>query len=209
MEESQAIDLLKQGNLRGLDTLVQQYYFRAVKTAYLIIQDRDEAEDVVQNAFLHAYEKIDQLRGEQFGPWFLRSVVNASIKAARKQKKQLSLSSEKEGEGQALAELLADRGPSPESQVEMDELVQAVRLALQRLPAEQRAALVLKYYLEMSEAEMALELSRPRTTIKWRLYSARQRLKDLLSPSFDPARSNPSRQTTPTKKADQEAPHEK
>lgn len=204
MEESQAIDLLKQGNLRGLDTLVQQYYFRAVKTAFLITQDRAAAEDIVQNAFLHAYEKIDQLRGEQFGPWFLRSVVNAAIKAARKQKNQLSLSSENDGEGLALAELLADGRPSPESQVEMDELVQEVRQALQRLPAEQRAALVLKYYLEMNEAEMALTLERPRTTIKWRLYTARQRLKGMLQPSVYPARSNPPRSTTPSKKRKQE-----
>ena len=86
----------------------------------------------------------------------------------------------------------------------MDELVQEVRQALQRLPAEQRAALVLKYYLEMSEAEMALTLERPRTTIKWRLYTARQRLKGMLQPSVYPARSNPPRSTTPSKKRKQE-----
>src|SRR5512136_1177760 len=98
MEEKQAVRLLKDGDLKGLDILTELYYFRAVKTAYLIVQDRYEAEDIAQNAFLHACEKIDQLASDRFGPWFLRSVVNASIKAARKQKKRISLNAETEGE---------------------------------------------------------------------------------------------------------------
>src|SRR5512139_102189 len=92
MDELGAIDLLKEGDLQGLETLAQLYYFRAVKAAYLIVQDRAEAEDIVQDAFLHACEKIHQLSSDRFGPWFLRSVVNASIKSARKQKSQLSFS---------------------------------------------------------------------------------------------------------------------
>jgi len=191
MEEQQAIRLLKDGDLKGLDLLIQLYYFRAVKTAYLIVQDRDEAEDIVQNAFLHACEKIDQLASDRFGPWFLRSVVNTSIKVARKQEKQISLNSETGEETQTLEDLLADRQPSPETQVEMVELSQEVWQALRQLSADQRAAVVLKYYLEMSEVEMTAQLKRPRSTIKWRLYSARERLKDLLRPHVFLSQSNP------------------
>jgi len=200
MEEHQAVQLLKKGDLQGLDTLVQLYYFRAVKTAYLILQDRAAAEDIVQNAFLHACEKIAQLSSDRFGPWFLRSVVNASLKAARRQKTQLSLSAEVDRDDQSLEDLLADQRPTPESQVEMDELAQEVRQALRRLPAEQRAALVLKYYLELSEVEMVVQLNRPLSTIKWRLYSARQRLKDLLQPYFYPVQSKLPRSTDPDRK---------
>jgi RNA polymerase sigma-70 factor (ECF subfamily) len=185
MEEQRAIHLLKQGDLQGLDFLVKRYYYRAVKSAYLILQDHAEAENIVQNAFLHAYENINQLASARFGPWFLRSVVNASLKAAQRQKKHTSLDAEVEG--QSLADLLADQKPMPESEVEMDELVQAVRGALARLPAEQRAALVMKYYLELSEAEMVTKLDRPLSTVKWRLYTARQRLKNILQPYFSKA----------------------
>jgi RNA polymerase sigma-70 factor (ECF subfamily) len=132
MEEKQAIDLLKLGDLQGFETLIQLYYFQAVKTAYLIVQDREEAEDIVQTAFLHASEKIDQLVSDRFGPWFLRSVVNASIKVARKQKRQVSLDTEGVGEAQTLEEILDDRQPSPETQVEMGELSQAVWQALRQ-----------------------------------------------------------------------------
>jgi RNA polymerase sigma-70 factor (ECF subfamily) len=192
MEEQHAIRLLKAGDLKGLDPLIQLYYFRAVKTAYLIVQYRDEAEDIVQNAFLHACKKINQLASDRFGPWFLRSVMHASIKVARKQKKLISLNTETDDEAQTLEDLLVDRQPSPETQVEKEELAQKVWQALRQLTADQRAAVVLKYYLDMSEVEMTAELNRPVSTIKWRLYAARERLKDLLRPYFFQTQSNPT-----------------
>jgi RNA polymerase sigma-70 factor (ECF subfamily) len=193
MDEQAAIKLLKEGDLQGLETLIQLYYFRAVKAAYLIIQDRPQAEDIVQEAYLHACEKIHQLESDRFGPWFLRSVINASLKAARKQKSQLSLSAEAGAESPSLEDLLADDQPSPETSIEMDELTQQIWQALQHLTAEQRVAVVLKYYLEMSESEVSVHLNRPLSTVKWRLFTARQRLKKILSPNFDPQTPNPGR----------------
>ena len=190
MDEQQAINLLKRGDLKGLDVLVPLYYTRAVKTAYLIVQDRDEAEDIVQNAFLHACEKISQLAADRFGPWFLRSVVNASIKAARRQKRQVSLSAQVGEAPQALEDLLVDRQLSPEAQVETSELSQAVWRALQALSPGQRAAVVMKYYLEMSEAELTGEFNQPVSTVKWRLYTARQKLRNLLHPYVVPPKAS-------------------
>ncbi len=191
MEEGQAIRLLKAGDLAGLDALSRQYYDRAVRAAYLILHDRAEAEDIVQNAFLHAYDKIHQLASDRFGPWFLRSVVHAAIKAARKQQRQVSLSAPAGEADQSFEDLLEDRLPSPETQVEQAELRQAVWEALQRLSVEQRAAVVMKYYLGFSEAEIMAELHQPLSTVKGRLYAARQRLKDLLRPSHANGQSTP------------------
>ncbi|MBN2145960.1 MAG: sigma-70 family RNA polymerase sigma factor [Anaerolineales bacterium] len=190
MEELEAICLLKRGDLNGLDPLVQLYYFPAVKAAYLIVQDRAAAEDIVQDAFLHACQKIDQLASDRFGPWFLRSVVHAAIKAARKQKKLLSLDAAGD-QAQSLEDVLIDRQPSPETLAEVRDRSRQVWQALSRLPAEQRAAVVLKYYLELSEKEMSRVLHCPLTTIKWRLYAARQRLRQLLPADFFPVESSP------------------
>lgn len=195
MDEQQAILLLKKGDLAGLDMLVQQYYFRAVKTAYLILQDRDEAEDIVQTAFLHACDKIDQLASDRFGPWFLRSVVHAAIKAGKKHSRQISLNAEKGAETQSFEDLLEDRRPSPEALVEISELSQEVWQALGQLSPDQRAAVVLKYYLDKSELEISAELKHPVSTVKWRLYAARQRLRDLLHP-FAPPPSDSRRRAT-------------
>lgn len=180
MDEGQAIALLKSGDLLGLEVLVHRYYFQAVRASYLIVQDNSQAEDIVQTAFLNAWDKIEQLSSDRFGPWFMRSVIHASIKAAEKQKRLVSLDAE--DEAQHLAEWLMDTNPSIEEQVETDELRWNVWNALGKLNANQRASIVLKYFLDLSEAEIADEFNLPRSTIKWRLYAAREKLRELLNP---------------------------
>jgi len=82
LEEKLAIARLKQGNLDGMEALVKHHQVRAVSAAYLIVRDPFLAEDIVQEAFLRAAERIDQFdESRPFGPWFLRSVINASITA--------------------------------------------------------------------------------------------------------------------------------
>ena len=134
MEEREAVARLKAGDIGGLETLVQMYQVQALRTAYLVTRGRHLAEDIVQTAFLRAYERIGQFDAQRsFGPWFLRSVVNA---------------------------------------------------ALGRLPPEQRTAIVLRYYLGLSEADMAGALACPPGTVKRRLHRARARLRKLLDPIF-------------------------
>jgi len=123
MEEQEAIARLKRGDIGGLEALVRRYQVRAVRTAYLITHDRALAEDIVQAAFLRAYERIGQFdAGRSFGPWFLRSVVNDAVKAAARRKRQVSLKASPEGEGASLADLLADPAPGPDDLVEAAEL---------------------------------------------------------------------------------------
>lgn len=177
MDERQAIARLKQGDWTGLEFLVQQYQARAVHTAYLIIGDSALAEDVVQTAFLRAAQRIGQFDAlRPFQPWFLRSVVNDAIKAAVRQKRAVSLEQVPEG----VMDWLMDTAPQPEELVQAGELRQVVWDALQQLTPEQRAVIVQRHFLGMSEAEMAGRLRRPASTIKWWLHSARERLRTLL-----------------------------
>ena len=179
MNEKQAITRLKQGDLAGLEVLVRSYQLQAIRAASLITGDRSLAEDIVQNAFLRAAERIGQFDAERpFGPWFLRSVVHDAIKAAQRQKRQVSLDDEQDGEPLDLA----DPAPLPEELVEAEETRRAVWRALEQLPPNQRATIVLRYYLDMSEDEMTEELNNPAGTIKWWLHIARQRLERRLYP---------------------------
>ncbi|MBC7251671.1 MAG: sigma-70 family RNA polymerase sigma factor [Anaerolineae bacterium] len=185
MKEQTAIARLKRGDISGLEALVRKYQVQAVRAAYLITRDRALAEDIVQTAFLRAYERIGQFdAGRPFGPWFLRSVVNDAVKAAARREHQVSLetNSEEENDKTSLAEFLADPGPGPDDLVEAAEVRQAVQVALGKLPPAQRAVIVLRYYLDLSEAEMADELACPPGTVKWRLHAARKRLRTLLRP---------------------------
>jgi RNA polymerase sigma-70 factor (ECF subfamily) len=193
MEEQEAIARLKRGDIGGLEALVRKYQVQAVRTAYLIIRDRALAEDIVQTAFLRAYERIGQFdAGRSFGPWFLRSVVNDALKAVAHRKHQVSLKASSEGEETSLADLLADPAPGPDDLVEAAEIRRIVWDALGKLPPAQRAAIVLRYYLDLSGAEMADELACPPGTVKWRLHAARKRLRTLLRPLW-PAASGSER----------------
>lgn len=175
MDELEAIHRLKRGDISGLALLVRRYQVQAVRTAYLITQERNLAEDVVQTAFIQVYRQIDGFDTKRpFAPWFMRSVVNAAVQATRKQHRQISLDSSPFEDG------LPDPAPSPESAVESAEFEQVVWQALQKLSPEQRAAVVLRYYLGFSESEMSDKLDCAPGTVKWRLHSARKQLRILL-----------------------------
>ena len=73
---------MKQGNIDGLETIVKRYERKAIETSYLISHDAALAEDIVQAAFLRAFERIGQFDSQRsFGPWFLRSVINDTLRA--------------------------------------------------------------------------------------------------------------------------------
>ncbi len=181
ISEQQAITLLKNGNINGLSTLVQNYQVKAVHTALVITRDRDLSEDVVQDAFLQSYRKIAQFDDSRpFGPWFLKIVINVAIKAVQKQKRSVPLE-EPEG-GNAIGIWLIDQTKSPENMTESAENRESIWQAMDRLTPNQRATIVLRYFLEKNEREMIQDLGRPSTTIKWWLRVARQRLQTLLEP---------------------------
>ena len=180
MDERKAIERLKGGDPGGLEELVKAHQVRAVRAAYLICRDRPLAEDVVQSAFVKSYEKIkgfDERR--PFGPWFTKMVVNDSIKATSRREKTIRFDGKEDP-----ASLLADPATGPHEIAEEAEGRRRVWAALEKLPPTQRAAIVQRYYLGMSEAEMAGSENSPPGTIKWRLHAAKQKLSNLLRPQL-------------------------
>lgn len=180
MDERDAVARLKRGDIGGLEVLAKTYQLRATRAADLIVRDRSLAEDIVAETFLRIYERIEQFdAGRPFGPWFLRCVVNAAREAANRRERHVPLTGTGKGN---LEEVLADRMPGPEAVAEWEELRRAVWAALGRLPPAQRAAVVQRYYLGLSEQEMAVEAGCSPGTIKWRLHVARERLRHWLHP---------------------------
>jgi len=181
MEDQSAISRLKQGDLNGLETLVNRYQVRAVHAAYMIVFDRELAEDVAQTAFVKAAEHIHQFdEGQPFAPWFFRIVVNDALKLVKKQKRSVSLQEQLDETPEHLAKWLTDPSLQPEQLVELKETRQHILNAIQSLPPEQRTVIVMQYFLEMSEKEMSLKMGRPLSTIKWWLREARKRLRNLM-----------------------------
>jgi len=178
MDELKAIRRLKNGDMGGLEILIAHYQDKAVRTAYLVTQHEPMAEDVVQDSFVRFYERIrhfDETRA--FEPYFLRSVVNAALNAIEKEKH--GSASNEALDAPALESLLA-QAASVQEQVEYSQLKYAVSKALEELSPRQRAVVVQRYYLEMSEKEMTETLDVTPGTIKRLLHAARSRLRSLL-----------------------------
>ncbi len=186
MDDQAAISRIKQGDLNGLAVLVRRHQVKAVYAAYMVLGERSISEEIVQNAFLKAYEKIHQFEdGRSFAAWFYRIVVNDAVKAARSLDRLSSLEEDSDADAGAYARWLVDPNPLPEEQIEIQESGQVLQDALKQLSPEQRATIVMRYYLDMSEAEMATRLEKPLSTVKWWLRVARRRLGKLIKPVFD------------------------
>lgn len=173
----EAIVRLKRGDIGALEVLVRLYQVQAFDAAHLITRDRALAEDVVQATFLRAYERIDQLHDARaFKSWFLRSVVNSALSAAKSGARS-PLSIEAQGE-EALE--LPTREPGVEEVIEAAETREEIWALLEALSPNQRAAVVMRYYFDWNDAEVARKLEIPPGTVRRRLHDAKQRLRQLL-----------------------------
>lgn len=176
LDEAEAIARLKNGDIDALGVLVRLYQVPALDAAYLITRQHQVAEDIVQSAFVRVYERIHQFDSTRpFRPWFLRIVINSSLTAMKESNRSVPLEPVEDEELKL---------PSLESGVE--ELFAAVETreqvleVLNALSPTQRAAIVMKYYLDLSDAEVAQRLEVPASTVRRRLHYAREKLRRLL-----------------------------
>lgn len=182
MTEQEAIAALQQGDINGLAMLVDRYQIQAIRAAFLIIGDEGTAQEVVQNAFLRVFERIDQFDQQRpFAPWLMRIVSNDAIKATRHSQRHISIDTPAVNGDSPLSELLPTAFTEPDEQVSDAILREKVWAALDQLSPKQRAAVVMRYYLDMGEAEMSGRLNIAAGTVKWHLHQARQRLRNLLT----------------------------
>lgn len=179
MDDLQAIHRLKHKDISGLETLIARYQNKAVRMAYLVTHDEPMAEDVVQDSFVRFYKSahhFDETR--RFEPYFLGSVIHAALNAVEREKRITDLPGE---DDTGPIETLLDEAVQVEDQVQLLQLKREVFTALQKLSPRQRAVIVQRYYLEMSEKEMSEALKAAPGTIKWLLNAARQKLRHLLA----------------------------
>ncbi len=176
MDEATAIRRLKCGDFSGLEYLMRRYQVKATRAAFLITRDVAQAEDAVQAVFLRIFRRPDRFdEGRPFEPYLMRSVINAALNACRNGRNLISI----EANARAV-ERMIEHAASVESAVEYSQMQSYILDALDRLPPRQRAAIVQRYYLGMSEQEMALALDAAPGTVKWLLSSARTALRALL-----------------------------
>jgi RNA polymerase sigma-70 factor (ECF subfamily) len=175
--EQQAVALCRDGDPAGLAALVALHQADAVRIAALITRDTHLAEDVATDAFLVAYRRIGSFDPSRpFRPWFRRVVATTALKLLAARKGEVPLDELPEG----IAAELADPADAAVWAARQEDRA-AVRWALRALPPKQRAAIVLKYFGDLSEPEIACALGIPRGTVKSRLFNGLARLRVALA----------------------------
>jgi RNA polymerase sigma-70 factor, ECF subfamily len=182
-DDLHAIRCLKNGDIQGLEVLVTRYQVKAVRAAFLIVRDEQTAQDVTQETFIRIFEHIQRFdENRPFGPYLLRSVVNAAFDAAKKTARWENTTCGAEAVEDLLEQaIVVEAQTSVEAQVEFNTLKEEIHAALGQLPARQRTSIVLRYFLELSEKEMATWLNTTPGTVKWLLFTAREGLRGLLN----------------------------
>jgi RNA polymerase sigma-70 factor (ECF subfamily) len=168
-----------QGNTAAFGELVRRYQERLYHSVYRLVDNAEDAQDVVQEAFLSAYQSLDGFKGDSlFFTWLYRIAVNTAISLKRKQRVTLRMETRN---GDHLIEPLDTSDESrPSHALEQAEQVYRVREALGRLSAEHRTVLVMKDMEGQKYETMAEILQVPIGTIRSRLHRARLELREVL-----------------------------
>jgi RNA polymerase sigma-70 factor (ECF subfamily) len=187
MDESALVELARLGEDGAFSTLVSRYHRKVFRLARNITQNDEDAEDVLQDAFLKAYTHLDRFHGDsKFYTWVVRIAVNEALMKLRKRRsgKTVSLDDEIDtGEEQVTREIAVWDG-DPEQKYGQAELRQILDEAIQSLKPAFRTVFQLRDVEELSTEETAeaLELSVP--AVKSRLLRARLQLRERLTKVF-------------------------
>src|ERR1700712_3236269 len=177
----------KQGDTAAYEQLVRQYERQIFRVAQHITQNREDAEDIAQDAFLKAYEKLDQFQGNsKFSTWLVRIAVNESLMRLRKRKtsKTVSMDEDVQTEDGAIPRDFADWSPNPEQQYNQHELGDILRKTIKGLSPGFRSVFTLRDIENFSTEETAEALGLSVPAVKSRLLRARLQLRERLSRYF-------------------------
>jgi RNA polymerase sigma-70 factor, ECF subfamily len=173
-------DCLK-GQTAAFGELVRRHQDRLFNTVFRLLDNAEDAQDVVQEAFLHAYESLDRFKGDsQFFTWLYRIAVNSAISLKRKQRPTLSIHGDPEGQGSVPEPHDLSGHSQPDLVLEQADEERRIRAALNRLSPEHRAVLILKDLEDQKYETMAEILQVPIGTIRSRLHRARLELRAVL-----------------------------
>lgn len=160
------------GDAEAFAALVKENQKMVFAVAFRMTGSLADAEDLTQETFLRAFRQLDSFRAEsKFSTWLCQIAMNLSLNWRTRENRRGDIHT-KWAENSILEKNVPDDFP--------DELSRRVQEALNKLPAKQRAAIILTVYENHSHAEAAKMSSCTEATISWRVFAARQKLKRLL-----------------------------
>jgi RNA polymerase sigma-70 factor (ECF subfamily) len=186
-DETVLVDAARAGDVSAFEKLVRRYDRNVFRIAQHITQNREDAEDVVQDAFLKAYQNLAQFQGQsKFYTWLVRITVNEALMRLRRRRpeRMVSLDEDVKTEEDSMPREIADWSPNPEQLYNQAELKEILGKTIQGLPPSFRTVFVLRDVegLSTEETADALDLSVP--AVKSRLLRARLQLRERLNKYF-------------------------
>jgi RNA polymerase sigma-70 factor (ECF subfamily) len=178
----------KSGDVAAFEELVKRYDRKLLRIAQHLTHNREDAEDVVQEAFLKAFQHLDQFReNSKFSTWLIRITLNQSLMKLRKRRptREVSIDDDFQREEDNLPIDVADWAPNPEELYRAAELRQILRITLQELGAGLRVVFVLRDIEGLSIEQTAEALGLSLATVKARSFRARLELRERLSKYFN------------------------
>ncbi len=186
-DEAALVAKARQGGVEAFTQLVNRYEGNIFRLARHITQNPEDAEDVLQETFLKAYEHLDEFQGNsKFYTWLVRIAVNQSLMKLRKRKTDASVSLDDPfdtGE-ETLTREIAVWDPNPELSYSREELRDILERAIESLPPTFRAVFALRDIEGLSTEETAAMLNLSIPAVKSRLLRARLRLREKLTRVF-------------------------
>lgn len=165
------IQRARRGDAEAFGELVLRYQTSVFNVCYRLLHERAEAQDMTQETFIRAGERLQTFDEERvFGPWIRRVAANVCLNHLESRKRTAELDEERD----------ADESQRPEAQVEVRERSEQLRRALASLPARYRVVVELRHYQELSYEEIAAELNIPLSDVKSHLFRARKILAEKL-----------------------------
>jgi RNA polymerase sigma-70 factor (ECF subfamily) len=164
------VERCQSGDRQALGELIGQYERPVYNAAYRILGNPDDAADTTQAVFLKAFEHLGQYDPRyKFFSWIYRIAVNESINQLKRGRKQ-----------QPLDDHEVAATDSPDAALAASDLSREIQLGLMKLKEDYRTVIVLRHFSECSYAQISEILQIPEKTVKSRLYSARQLMKETL-----------------------------
>jgi RNA polymerase sigma-70 factor (ECF subfamily) len=169
--DSDLIQRARRGDAEAFGELVIRHQTNVFNVCYRMLHERAEAEDMTQETFMRAYDRLNTFDTERaFGPWIRRVAANMCLNHLESLHVQAELDDERD----------ADERQGPESQAVVHERSEQIRSALASLPAHYRAVIELRHYQELSYDDIAAELKIPLSDVKSHLFRARKLLAEKL-----------------------------
>jgi RNA polymerase sigma-70 factor (ECF subfamily) len=187
LDDLSLVEACRGGQTEAFGALVRRYQDRLYPTVLRLVGSSEDAEDVLQDAFVRAFERLDQFHGDSsFYTWIYRIAVNLALSGYRRRRVRASLKRSRMWSAPASSEP-ADLSPEadPTISLERAEREKIVEDALERLGPEHRAVVILKDFDGHRYEEISAILDIPVGTVRSRLHRARCELRDLLHNLID------------------------